>query len=627
MPDKLGSLMARTRVPGYDTALGAGLVGSFVVLVLSTFWVAHPDGGVAVKVVVIGALTLLANVAAAAMPWARLPVRALLAFPVLVAASEGAIGLTSPKVAVTYVPFITLGFIFTGLTQPRWTSPALLPIMLTTWALAQPHWVLLIDIRLCITTVVWVVLAELLAARAASGRANTSRWMVRANSDGLTGLASRGFLAERLKGALSSDEVRGAVLLIDLDGLKRVNDTFGHAAGDELLVSVAERLRSSIRPDDIAARLGGDEFAVLLSDANLDTACQVAQRLLGTLRQPVSLSRSRLAVTASIGVVALGGQTAPEEALYEADVAMYEAKSSGRNHIATYRPEMQQRLAHRLELEAELVDALEQGRFEVEYQPILDVASGRFVGAEALVRWRHQSRGLLAPAEFIVAAEETGMILALGRWVLKQACAQAHSISPRAGSTTMAVNVSAPELYANDFAADVAAVLSDARLPASSLVLEITERLLMADPDLARQRLGELRALGARIAIDDFGTGYSSLAYLREFPVDILKIDRSFMSDLPANERSTALLRSILAMAAALGLSVVVEGVETPAQAGLLADLGCDMAQGYFFARPMPATDLSALLLAQNAAPSLSGTPLGNPLPPARAVEALAPRA
>ena len=598
MPDGLGG-GPRASVVRHDTTLGAGLVGIFGLLVLTTFWAADPTRSDVVAVVLVEVTTLAVGGAALRLPWGRLPARALLMFPVTVSAGMAALALINREVAVTYAPFLTLGFVYAGLTQSRWCSPALVAVTAPAWALAESPFKPALVVKLCLVVTVWVLIAEALAARAAENRADTTRWMLRANSDGLTGLASRPFLLERVRRALARPGSRAAaLLLIDLDGLKTVNDTFGHGAGDELLMAVASRLRSNIRPTDIAARLGGDEFAVLLDGSDLGTASQVAERVLVALGQPISLSRGRLAVTASIGIVALDGQAAAEEVIYEADVAMYEAKSSGRNHTATYRREMQQRLAGRLQLEAELHDALEHEHFEVHYQPILEISSGSFVGVEALVRWRHEKRGLLGPAEFIVAAEETGIIIPLGRWVLKQACAQGRCLSTNTsrGRATVAVNVSAPELYAADFAPDVAAALAETGLPGEALVLEITERLLMADPERARHRLEEIRALGVRVAIDDFGTGYSSLAYLREFPVDILKIDRSFVSHLPEEERSTALLRSILAMASALGLEVVVEGVETSAQAHLLTELGCEMCQGYFFARPMPAEDLYSLL-------------------------------
>ncbi len=387
-------------------------------------------------------------------------------------------------------------------------------------------------------------------------------------------------------------------MFIDLDGFKTVNDSYGHAAGDELLVVVAERIRSTLRDGDTCARLGGDEFAALLEDCDLDRATQVATRMLAALSGPIALSGGRVAVTASIGIVDVVAPATAERVLRDADLAMYEAKSSGRNRLSIYEQAMKTRMTSRLELETELRDALDAGQFEIHYQPVVHTGTGAIIGAEALLRWRHPRRGLLEPAEFLATAEDLGLMEPLGDWVLRMACHQARtwqSINP-ARALTMAVNLSVPELFAADLPARVEWALADAELPGTLLVLEITERVIMADAALAGRRLEELRRFGVRIAIDDFGTGYSSLAYLRQLPVDILKIDRSFVTPLGSDSQAVSLLRSIVAIAHALLLDIVVEGVETAGQAEILAELGCHIVQGYYFSRPTSAEDFGAQL-------------------------------
>jgi predicted signal transduction protein with EAL and GGDEF domain len=377
-----------------------------------------------------------------------------------------------------------------------------------------------------------------------------------------------------------------------------VNDTFGHAGGDELLVAVAKRIQATLRDGELAVRLSGDEFVALLDDSDLVRATVVADRLLSVVSTPYALSLGRVAVTASIGIVEITPPITAERALREADLAMYEAKSAGRNAVAIFEKDMHARTVRRLELETELRDALEADQFEVFYQPVVHTVTGAIVGAEALLRWRHPRRGLLAPDQFLAVAEEIGLMEPLGDWVLQRACAQAmewQSIDP-AKAFTMAVNLSAPEMFSADLVRRVEMALDATGLPGRLLVVEITERVVMADCVRARQRLKELRKLGVRIAIDDFGTGYSSLAYLRELPIDILKIDRSFVAPLGSDHQALALLRSIIGIANALVLDVIVEGVETAAQVEFLDEMGCHIVQGFYFGRPSTAEDLGSRL-------------------------------
>lgn len=573
-----------------------GLVVSFAVGVLGTFWALHPGTATVVATAIVEGSTLVGCAAVLLLPWRRLPQSALLVFPAILVASEAALSLSTRGVSPNYVGFFTLGFVYLGLTQSRRTVALFALLAVPAWLLGQETLTAALAIRLCLALAIWLLTGDALAKRAERDRADKKSLVARGNTDLLSGLASRPALMDGVARLLPEP---GACLLMGgLDGFKTINDTFGHTTGDELVVAVAKRLCASTRPGDLVARLDGDEFAILLGSGGLAQAAQVAERVLRALAEPFPLSRGRVAITASIGIVALDMAATPEEALEEADIALYEAKSSGRNRTATYEREMQQRVARRVELETQLCDALAAGQFEVYYQPLVNLGTRDIVGAEALLRWHHPTRGLLAPGAFLAAAEEIGIMLPLGRRVLAQACGQARSWQgPDPGrALTVTVNVSAPEIFAADFIEQVEHALAQTDLGGEALVLEITERVLMADYDLARRRLEGLRALGVRTAIDDFGTGYSSLAYLREFPVDIMKIDRSFVTGLGVDSQATSLLRSILAIAEALMLDVIVEGVETGPQADLLADLGCGVAQGYYLGRPGTAEAFSALL-------------------------------
>jgi diguanylate cyclase (GGDEF)-like protein/PAS domain S-box-containing protein len=425
-----------------------------------------------------------------------------------------------------------------------------------------------------------------------------------AHNDTLTGLANRVALTARIDEALArraSVAQQVSVLLLDLDGFKAVNDSFGHGTGDELLTAVSQRLSACLRTGDVAARLGGDEFAVLLETSTRAEAMAVSARVLRALSGPVALGRAQVVVTASIGVVHAGKHQTTQELLRDADVAMYTAKTSGKNRLVVFKPAMQQRVAKRLHLETQLRRAVELSHFQLHYQPFQDLTSGRIVGVEALVRWRHPRRGLLPPSEFISTTEETGLIVPLGRWILEAACTEAARWRSRYGAAapSVSVNLSPRQLQDPELVTTLSRTLSEAGLDGSALHVEITENLLMSDSDLASSKLAELRALGVGVAVDDFGTGYSSLAYLRRYPVDVLKIDRSFVAPLPEGPRPAALVRSIIELARALDVGTVAEGVENADQARILRDLGCNVAQGFFLCRPQTADALDELLKAQ----------------------------
>jgi diguanylate cyclase (GGDEF)-like protein/PAS domain S-box-containing protein len=425
--------------------------------------------------------------------------------------------------------------------------------------------------------------------------------------DGLTGLANRALFTDRLEHALTRaqrTEETIAVLLIDLDDFKSVNDTLGHAIGDVLLREVAGRLRDSIRSADTIARLGGDEFAVILeacgdSDGNGE---QAAMRILDALDEPVELAGRALNVAASIGVArAEPGGCAAEQLVRDADVAMYSAKAAGKGGWTAYRPEQHRVIQDRLQLKADLASAVTAGdQFELHYQPIVALDSGAIVGFEALVRWNHPTRGMIAPNDFIPLAEETLAIVPIGRWVLREACRQGRRWLDASGrDLTFAVNVSARQLDADCLIDDVRAALDESDLEPERLVIEVTESELMTNIERAVTTLAALRELGVRIAIDDFGTGYSSLSQLQSLPVDILKVDRVFAGKLRENSHDAGLLRAVLEIGESLQLSTIAEGIETPQQWEELKALDCPLGQGYLFAKPMPDVQVDALLAEQ----------------------------
>ena len=421
--------------------------------------------------------------------------------------------------------------------------------------------------------------------------------------DSLTGLANKALFADRLDHALARVERSAravAVLFIDLDEFKTVNDGLGHTAGDELLVKVAERFRGRLRSIDTAARMGGDEFAVLIEDIiDEHDAEVVAQQLLDVLEEPFTIAGRELYVRASIGIAHGGAGVGRDQLLRDADLAMYAAKNSGKNRYRMFEAGAQLDALDKLELGSALRRALDRGEIRVQYQPIIALATGQVVGAEALARWHHAERGPISPDTFIPLAEETGVIVELGDCVLLAACRQARQwqLVHRPGTPfSISVNVSTVQLVQGDFVERVAMALDESGLTADSLVLEITETTLMRDTERSIAALCALRSMGVRIAIDDFGTGYSSLSYLHQLPVDILKIDQTFVAAIETADSEGSLAPAIVSLAAALGLVVVAEGVETEVQADTLRTVGCQLAQGFFFARPMDPDAIVRLL-------------------------------
>jgi diguanylate cyclase (GGDEF)-like protein/PAS domain S-box-containing protein len=425
--------------------------------------------------------------------------------------------------------------------------------------------------------------------------------------DVLTGLLNRFSLNSQMEQALAMArrEHRAlTVMFLDMDRFKTINDTLGHAVGDELLVIVAHRLRESVRESDIVARLGGDEFVVVLTEVEDATAAaRLADKILQVLAQPYRIGENELHSSASIGLAFYPNDGGDSETLMKnADTAMYHAKSQGRNNIQFFTAEMNQAAVKRLKLDHDLRVAVETGQFELHYQPQLDSRNGRIVGVEALVRWRHPQDGLVSPAEFIPVAEETGMILPLGEWVLDEACRQLR-VWRDAGvaDVTMAVNLSAHQLHAAALLEQVAQTLEKHGLKGADLELEITESVAMHDPAASISRLKALRSLGVRLSIDDFGTGYSSLSYLKLLPIHTLKLDQSFVRDIETDSNDVAICTATIALAHNLGLAVVAEGVETEAQRLLLTSHHCDFMQGYLFSRPLLADAALAFIKGRNA--------------------------
>jgi diguanylate cyclase (GGDEF)-like protein/PAS domain S-box-containing protein len=421
--------------------------------------------------------------------------------------------------------------------------------------------------------------------------------------DSLTGLANRALFIDRLEHALSLS-LRGprplAVLFIDLDDFKTINDSLGHGEGDAILVGVAERLRGALRTSDTLARMGGDEFAVLVEDPSMAVEpTAVADRIMSVLQPPFAQGGKELFVHASIGVavVTARGQTS-EELLRNADVSMYMAKRKGKNRIEVFEPSMHAAALARLALKGDLERAIERDEFFVLYQPVMDLSTLEIVGVEALLRWRHPERGTVGPLTFIPVAEETGLIIELGRWVLLEACRQAVAWDLAAPDRpiTMNVNVSGRQVAETGFVAEVAEILAVTNLDPTRLVLEFTEGVLIQDTEATMATLRELKTLGIRLAIDDFGTGYSSLSYVRQFPIDILKIDRSFVASMSEGRDETALLESILHLSETLHLETVAEGIEDAGQLSELQSLGADLGQGFLFAEPLASSEIAALL-------------------------------
>ncbi|HEU0073699.1 MAG TPA: EAL domain-containing protein [Dehalococcoidia bacterium] len=432
--------------------------------------------------------------------------------------------------------------------------------------------------------------------------------------DSLTGLANRLRFLDRLSYALERGKRAGgkpvSVLYLDLDYFKNVNDEMGHAAGDSLLQLVAERVKGCIRSTDTAARLGGDEFAILLEDLHtVDGARAVAEDILQELKLPFHIRDREVHASASVGVVVADPNLlSAEEVIRNADVAMYDAKENGRGGIQFFEPDMQLSLVERIGLTNDLNGSIDHGELEVHYQPLLLLVSQRIVGFEALVRWRHQSRGLLQPAQFIGLAEDSGFIHDLGHFVLFEACRQGHAWKgeyPDADGLTMSVNVSAHQLQKPGFVQEVERVLKNTGFNPGMLVLEITESVLIRHPEEVIGTLQELKALGVHLALDDFGTGYSSLSYLKRFPIDILKIDRSFIEGMNETDRDMMLVQTVIDLGHTLKLDIVAEGIERSEQLKSLQALDCALGQGYLFAKPLDASSAEAMLRDQAAGPSL----------------------
>jgi diguanylate cyclase (GGDEF)-like protein/PAS domain S-box-containing protein len=435
--------------------------------------------------------------------------------------------------------------------------------------------------------------------------------------DPVTNLPNRALFVERVRHAVSRarrEHAGLAVVFMDLDDFKTVNDSLGHAAGDAVLLEVAKHLSASVRASDTAARFGGDEYAVLLEDIDsAQDAADTAERILEALEEPLRVEGKEVLVRCSLGISVVEGD-APvdaDELIRNADAAMYIAKRDGKGGYRLFEPEMHEGVLERLELRADLQRAMTAGQLELHYQPVVRLKDGSVTGVEALLRWHHPERGLVGPNVFIPLAEEMGLIVSMGRWVLREACRQGRAIQrmfPSEAPLSMSVNLSVKQLQHSDIAADVRDALAESGLPAGSLTLEITESVMMTDSELAVQRLEELKALGVKIAMDDFGTGYSSLSYLSRFPIDLIKMDRSFLSSGAAPQTS-ALASAVVGLGETLDLEVVAEGIEHAEQWNGLRELGCDLGQGFLFARPMDADSTVDYLRSAADGPQASAEP------------------
>jgi diguanylate cyclase (GGDEF)-like protein len=427
--------------------------------------------------------------------------------------------------------------------------------------------------------------------------------------DALTGLPNRELFRQQLERcAATAGETRvNTVLYLDVDDFKRINDTLGHQAGDAFLVAMAERLVAAVRPQDTVACLGGDEFAVLLEGTNTTAAVAATKRVLTALQRPLTLGGKEVAPRASVGIAsAANGTASPETMLADADLAMYFAKRQGKAQYRVFSPAMRADLLDRLQLGEDLRAAVEGCAIEVNYQPIVDMQSGLIVGAEALARWNHPTRGAVGPAAFIPIAEELNLAVRIDALVLRQACLQGRAWAD-AGlpPLRMAVNLSGSNLDKPDLVATVARTLQETGFSPASLELELTEGVVIAESEAVVGTLEKLKALGVHLAIDDFGTGYSALSRLRTLPFDTLKVDKVFVDELAAANPGSTLAESILDMARVLGLKVIAEGVETSSQADYLRRRGCDFAQGYLFSRPVEAGAFEALLVERAPLPTV----------------------
>jgi diguanylate cyclase (GGDEF)-like protein len=438
-----------------------------------------------------------------------------------------------------------------------------------------------------------------------------------ATHDSLTGLPNRTLILDRVEQMLARsarNQTPVAALFIDLDNFKSINDSLGHGVGDELLRAVTARLDGVIRDVDALGRLGGDEFVVISEALTLEVGPElIAERLLEALERPFQLGvdkDTRVSVTASIGIAA-GAHTSAEELLREADIAMYRAKWDGKHRYVVFEDGMQHAVQHRMELEMDLREALEKDEFFLAYQPTIDLSDLSPTGLEALIRWKHPTRGVVQPDDFIPLLEETGLIVDVGKWVLEEACRQGAAWRETGYPIGMAVNVSGRQLDTDQLIGDIEGALSESGLDPQALTIEITETTLMRNAEETARRLTQIKALGVRIAIDDFGTGYSSLAHLQRFPVDALKIDRSFVSQLQHNQEGETLIHTLVQLGKALSIETFAEGIEDQEELSLLQDEDCDKGQGFLFARPLDVDATEAFLQnwAAKATPAPAQTP------------------
>jgi diguanylate cyclase (GGDEF)-like protein len=460
----------------------------------------------------------------------------------------------------------------------------------------------------CLLDIANSLVAELeLSSDVLAKRATQEHLLYSTLHDALTGLPNRSLFVERLRHAMRRisrhpDDIF-AVLFLDLDRFKEVNDNLGHFAGDELLRAVARRLEACIRPEDTVARLSGDEFVILLeSIAEISDAGRVAERIEEALSFPINLGGAEITTSASMGIVTSSlAQDQPEQLLRSADMAMYRAKAAGRARYEMFDRTMHADALHRLQLETDLRRAVERSEFRLHYQPVISLKTGRVTGLEALLRWEHPDRGLVQPGEFIPVAEETGLIVRIGRWVLGEACAQLKQFqrTRRSGDPlTIGVNLSVRQFAQPDLVNQLSRVISESGIPAESLRIEITEGAIIDRGGTAASVLEQIRALGARVHLDDFGTGYSPLIYLHRLPIDAIKVDRAFVSTMESDEKNLQLVRTILTFARIVGLSTVAEGVSSAEQLRELRTLECEYAQGYLFSAPIPHDAVSDLLAA-----------------------------
>ncbi len=437
-----------------------------------------------------------------------------------------------------------------------------------------------------------------------------------ATHDALTGLPNRTLIVDRVEQMLVRSrrhQAPVAALFVNLNNFKSVNETFGHGAGDELLKAVAARLDGVVRDVDVLGRLGGDQFVVVTEELSLMAGPElIAERLLEALEQPFKLAggETRLTVTASIGI-AIGDRSTAEELLHDADIAMYRAEWDGKNRYVVFESEMQDAIQTRMALEMDLRDAIENDEFFLVYQPTFDLRDMSPTGVEALIRWKHPTRGVVAPNDFIPLLEETGLICQIGKWVLEEACRQGAAWREAGHSIGMAVNVSGRQLDTDELLTDIEDALSESGLAPSALTLEITETTLMRNAEETAHRLTAIKALGVRIAIDDFGTGYSSLAHLQRFPVDALKIDRSFIARLTDNPEGETLIHTLVQLGKALSIETLAEGIEHQRELSFLQDEQCDLGQGFLYARPLDVADTEAFLRnwAESSTPALAHAP------------------